>query len=154
MMEGDIIKDENTTVEEDSTVSETTEPTNEENTEEVKDAEEVTEDETSVEDEDSDVDDDVLIEDDAEDLEDDDHDDAEEDKTVPNITLGTIIRTILLAIGIVNLILTSTGHSPLPFDSDDVNMAISAIYQAVVSVIAWWKDNDFTVKARLRKVEK
>lgn len=151
MMEGDIIKDENTTVEEgstDSIVSETTEPTNEENTEEFA------EDETSVEDEDSDVDDDVLIEDDAEDLEDDDHDDAEEDKTVPNITLGTIIRTILLAIGIVNLILTSTGHSPLPFDSDDVNMAISAIYQAVVSVIAWWKDNDFTVKARLRKVEK
>lgn len=151
MMEGDIIKDENTTVEEDSTdsiVSETTEPTNEENTEDFA------EDETSVEDEDSDVDDDVLIEDDAEDLEDDDHDDAEEDKTVPNITLGTIIRTILLAIGIVNLILTSTGHSPLPFDSNDVNMAISAIYQAVVSVIAWWKDNDFTVKARLRKVEK
>lgn len=151
MMEGDIIKDENTTVEEgstDSIVSETTEPTNEENTEEF------VEDETSVEDEDSDVDDDVLIEDDAEDLEDDDHDDAEEDKTVPNITLGTIIRTILLAIGIVNLILTSTGHSPLPFDSNDVNMAISAIYQAVVSVIAWWKDNDFTVKARLRKVEK
>lgn len=144
-MEEAIIKDENITTEEEST-----DTTTSETTESIED----TEMGNLSEDEEVDAGDDALIEDDAEDLEEDESSEDEEEEDVPSITVGTIVRTILLAIGIVNLILTCTGHSPLPFDSDDVNMTVSAIYQAVVSVIAWWKDNDFTIKARLRKAEK
>lgn len=75
----------------------------------------------------------------------------ESEISAPAITKGTIIRTILLAIGVINLILTSTGNSPLPFDNEDVNMAVSVVFDVIVSVVAWWKDNDFTEKARLRK---
>ena len=75
----------------------------------------------------------------------------ESEISAPAITKGTIIRTILLAIGVINLILTSTGNSPLPFDNEDVNMTVSVVFDVIVSVIAWWKDNDFTKKARLRK---
>lgn len=82
------------------------------------------------------------------------NDEPEDEVTVPAISKGTIARTILLAIGLINLVLTATGNSPLPFDSEDVNMAVSVIFDIIVSIVAWWKDNDFTVKARLLKANK
>ena len=81
-------------------------------------------------------------------------DEKEDDVEVPAIGKGTIARTILLAIGLINLALTATGNSPLPFDSEDVNMAVSVIFDIIVSIVAWWKDNDFTVRARLLKANK
>lgn len=81
-------------------------------------------------------------------------DEQEDDVEVPAIGKGTIARTILLAIGLINLALTATGNSPLPFDSEDVNMAVSVIFDIIVSIVAWWKDNDFTVRARLLKANK
>lgn len=81
-------------------------------------------------------------------------DEQEDDVEVPAISKGTIARTILLAIGLINLALTATGNSPLPFDSEDVNMTVSVIFDIIVSIVAWWKDNDFTVRARLLKANK
>ena len=141
--------------------SETQDSTTEEVVEETPDeVEDTTEDEAAdvedpveevPDDEEDLIEDDDLNEDESEDIDEPIRGDEEID--VPNVTVGTIIRTILLAIGIINLILTCTGHSPLPFDSEDVNLAVSVVYQAVVSVIAWWKDNDFTTKARTRKAK-
>lgn len=135
--------------------SETQDTTIEEVVEETPDeVEDTTEDEvTDVEDpvEEASDEDDDLNEDESEDIDEPIRGDEEID--VPNVTVGTIVRTILLAVGIINLILTCTGHSPLPFDSEGVNLAVSAVYQTVVSIIAWWKDNDFTAKARSRKAK-
>ena len=135
--------------------SETQDTTIEEVVEETPDeVEDTTEDEvTDVEDpvEEASDEDDDLNEDESEDIDEPIRGDEEID--VPNVTVGTIVRTILLAVGIINLILTCTGHSPLPFDSESVNLAVSAVYQTVVSIIAWWKDNDFTAKARSRKAK-
>jgi len=64
----------------------------------------------------------------------------------------TIIRTVLLILGLINMILTNTGHSVLPFDDDQVTTVVSDVYMIVVSLWAWWKNNSFT-KAALQADE-
>lgn len=71
------------------------------------------------------------------------------------MTKGTITRTILLALAIINQLLTATGHNPLPADNDTV----SALVTAVVAILAWWKNNSFTKHAKaadeyMRKAKK
>ena len=60
------------------------------------------------------------------------------------MTKGTITRTILLALAIINQLLTATGHNPLPADNDTV----SALVTAVVAILAWWKNNSFSKHAK------
>jgi SPP1 family holin len=37
-----------------------------------------------------------------------------------NISAGTIARTIILALAIINQVLTVTGHSPLPIEDEAI----------------------------------
>lgn len=63
------------------------------------------------------------------------------------ISTGTIIRTVVLALALINQILTSTGHSPIPIDDDTVTELLSLSITVITSVIAWWKNNSFTQNA-------
>lgn len=69
---------------------------------------------------------------------------VENDKT----TKGTIVRTIVLFVAVINHFLTLSGRSVLPFDEDSVNEIVSTIFMAVVSIWAWWKNNSFTPAAK------
>ena len=64
------------------------------------------------------------------------------------ITNGTIARSVLLVLSLANMILTATGHSPLPFD--EAAIAETITYGAVIatSLAAAWKNNSFTKAAR------
>ena len=64
-----------------------------------------------------------------------------------NITKGTLIRTILLVLALINQILAVFGKSPIPIDDDTVANLISTIWTVIASLIAWWKNNSFTKKA-------
>ncbi len=64
-----------------------------------------------------------------------------------NITKGTLIRTILLVLALINQILAVFGKSPIPIDDDTVTNLISTIWTVIASLIAWWKNNSFTDKA-------
>ena len=64
-----------------------------------------------------------------------------------NITKGTLIRTILLVLALINQILAVFGKSPIPIDDDTVTNLISTIWTVIVSLISWWKNNSFTDKA-------
>lgn len=57
---------------------------------------------------------------------------------------GVIIRTIVLAIALINQVLTSTGHAVIPVHEEE----ISIIVTAVAAIWSWWKNNSFTKKAR------
>lgn len=67
------------------------------------------------------------------------------------ISKGTIIRTVVLLLALVNHALTIAGHSPLPFDDVMIEQIAAFIFDAVASLVAWWKDQDFTKKARTMK---
>lgn len=63
------------------------------------------------------------------------------------IEAGTIIRTVLLVVALVNQVLTLTGHSVLPVSDEQLTELISTIFTVVTALIAWWKNNSFTSKA-------
>lgn len=60
---------------------------------------------------------------------------------------GTIIRTIVLAIVLVNNILTMNGLNPLPFSEDELYEIVSGIATVAASIWAWWENNSFTKAA-------
>ena len=63
------------------------------------------------------------------------------------ITSGTIARTIILALALVNQILTAFGINIIPIDDETINTIVSTAFTVVTAVIAWWKNNSFTQKA-------
>ena len=64
-----------------------------------------------------------------------------------NITKGTLIRTILLVLALINQVLAVFGKSPIPIDDDTATNLISTVWTVIASLIAWWKNNSFTDKA-------
>ena len=65
------------------------------------------------------------------------------------ITAGTIARTIILALALINQMLSATGHPVIPIQDADVETLVSTGFTIVMSVIAWWKNNSFTMPARI-----
>ncbi len=77
------------------------------------------------------------------------------------ISKGTIIRTALLLLAIINNVLAIFGKAPLPITNEQLELIISTIFTVVMAVINWWKNNSFTraaiqgdmLKDRLKKAE-
>ena len=65
------------------------------------------------------------------------------------ITAGTIARTIILTLALINQLLSATGHPVIPIQDADVETLVSTGFTIVMSVIAWWKNNSFTMPARI-----
>ena len=65
-----------------------------------------------------------------------------------NISTGTIIRTVVLIVALINQVLTMTGHSVLPFDERQITDGLSMLFTAVAALWAWWKNNSFTSEAK------
>ena len=63
------------------------------------------------------------------------------------ITAGTIARTIILALALVNQILAACGISVIPIEDETINTIVSTAFTVITAVIAWWKNNSFTQKA-------
>lgn len=63
------------------------------------------------------------------------------------IKLDTIIRTVCLALALVNQVLVMKGHSLLPITDEQVNELITLVATIVTAVWAWWKNNSFTQAA-------
>ncbi len=64
-----------------------------------------------------------------------------------NISKGTIIRTVVLVLALINQVLTAFGKSPIPIDDDAVTNLISTVWTVIAALVAWWKNNSFTKKA-------
>lgn len=63
------------------------------------------------------------------------------------ITSGTIARTAILILALVNQVLTATGHSVINISDENINTLISTGFTIVSAIIAWWKNNSFTQAA-------
>ena len=60
----------------------------------------------------------------------------------------TFVRTAILALALVNQVLTSLGRSPLPIENSQLETLISAALTVGASLWAWWKNNSFTKPAQ------
>ena len=63
------------------------------------------------------------------------------------VTKGTIARTIILALALVNQVLTAMGKNVINIADEDINTLISTAFTIVSAVVAWWKNNSFTKAA-------
>lgn len=63
------------------------------------------------------------------------------------ISAGTIARTIILALALINQVLTVSGHTVIPIDSDTITTAITTVWTVAAAVVAWWHNNSFTAAA-------
>ena len=63
------------------------------------------------------------------------------------IEKGTIVRTVVLAVALVNQGLTISGRNPLPFTNEEVGQGVSMVLTVGASLWAWWKNNSFTQEA-------
>lgn len=63
------------------------------------------------------------------------------------VSAETIIRTVVLAVTLINSILTAAGKNPLPFAEDELYGIISSVATIGASLWAWWKNNSFTQNA-------
>lgn len=64
-----------------------------------------------------------------------------------HISIGTIIRTVCLALALVNQILSATGHAVLPIEDEQLETLLTTGATVVTALISWWKNNSFTSNA-------
>lgn len=61
---------------------------------------------------------------------------------------GTVTRTALLILALVNTSLQLLGWDVLPFGEQDLEMAITVIFNIVAGGLAWWKNQPITKEAK------
>ncbi|WP_277290525.1 phage holin [Streptococcus orisratti] len=69
-------------------------------------------------------------------------------KIITKVDAGTLTRTLLIIIALINQGLVVAGKNTLPFTDDQVTQAISFAFTTVTSLAAWWKNNNFTNHAK------
>lgn len=75
-----------------------------------------------------------------------------------NFDKGTVVRTALLFIALINQALIMFGKPVLPISEDQVNtltetlyLAFSMVFTLVTTLVAWFKNNYVTDKGKLQK---
>ena len=64
-----------------------------------------------------------------------------------NITKGTLARTIILALALINQILSVCGVAVLPIEDGLIETLVSTAGTEAAVVAGWWKNNSFTSAA-------
>ena len=65
----------------------------------------------------------------------------------PTVTAGTIARTACLLLALANQVLSALGKPVLPIESATVEQLVTAGITTVTALVAWWKNNSFTLAA-------
>lgn len=63
------------------------------------------------------------------------------------VSTATIVRTVCLALALVNQLLSAGGHSVIPIDNETVNQLVTAGATIVTAIVNWWYNNSFTEAA-------
>lgn len=64
---------------------------------------------------------------------------------------GTIIRTVLLSIALVNQFLVMFGKSPIPIESEVMEQFLTGLFTIITTLIAWFKNNYITKVGQQQK---
>lgn len=60
------------------------------------------------------------------------------------ISAGTIARTIVLLLALVNQCLSMAGIQVIPIEDETINTAVTTIWTIAAALWSWWKNNSFT----------
>ena len=63
------------------------------------------------------------------------------------ISVGTITRTAVLALALINQLLSALGKPVLPIESGTLEQLISTGFTTVSALVNWWYNNSFTAAA-------
>ena len=63
------------------------------------------------------------------------------------ISAGTIARTAVLALALINQLLSALGKPVLPIESGTLEHLISTGFTTVSALVNWWYNNSFTPEA-------
>ena len=63
------------------------------------------------------------------------------------ISAGTIARTAVLALALINQLLSAAGKPVLPIESAQLEQLISTGFTTVSALVNWWYNNSFTPEA-------
>ena len=63
------------------------------------------------------------------------------------ISSGTIARTVVLVLALVNQVLSVLGYKIIPIEDEQVNDFITIAFTIGSALAAWWKNNSFTEAA-------
>lgn len=63
------------------------------------------------------------------------------------IDAGTIARTIILFLALLNQILGIFGIQAIPIEDEQINMIVTTLWTVIAAIIAWWENNSFTQNA-------
>src|SRR5690625_7531093 len=71
------------------------------------------------------------------------------DDMMKNIRINkeTGIRLSVLILALINQALVIFGISPIPFTSAEIEAGVSIVFSVIATLIATWKNNDFTPEA-------
>lgn len=61
---------------------------------------------------------------------------------------STIVRTILVALVLLNMGLKATGHEVIDVSENEVGAIVEFIISALIVLLSWWKNNSYTKNAQ------
>lgn len=60
------------------------------------------------------------------------------------ISSGTIARTVVLILALVNQVLSVLGYKIIPIEDGQINDFVTIAFTIGSALAAWWKNNSFT----------
>jgi len=63
------------------------------------------------------------------------------------ISKGTIVRTIMIVLVIVNMVLGRMGYDIINVDENEILELVETLIEIAVIVVGFWKNNSYTEKA-------
>ena len=63
------------------------------------------------------------------------------------VSKSTIVRTILVALVVINFVLERCGVDVIPADENFILMAVETVIEVAVIAVGFWKNNSFSEKA-------
>ena len=63
------------------------------------------------------------------------------------ISKGTIVRTIMIVLVIINMILGRMGYDVIDVDENQVLEVVEILIEVAIIVVGFWKNNSYTEKA-------
>lgn len=63
------------------------------------------------------------------------------------ISKSTIVRTILIALAIINFVLEQFGVDVIPVDESWILMALETVIEVAIVIVGFWKNNSYTPNA-------